>query len=172
MTLDADLMLDGEPEAEFVPGIAATFPRKRISSAALIRDPLGRVMLLDQPYRPTWGLPGGMLDENEPPLAGLHREIREEFGVELPVGPLLAVDWIPRHGAWTDSLQFLFDGGVLTDDDVAGFTVQASEITAVHFVPVDSIGEHVRPSLGRRLVAGLEAQAAGTTSLLEFGRPR
>lgn len=172
MTLADDLLLEGEPEVEFIPGIAATFPRKRISSAALIRDPGGRVMLLDQPYRATWGLPGGMLDENEPPLAGLHREIREEFGVELPVGPLLVVDWIPQHGAWTDSLQFLFDGGVLTTDHVAGFTVQTSEITGIHFVPPASIHEHVRPSVARRLDAGLAALEAGTTSLLEFGRPR
>jgi hypothetical protein len=36
--LDDDLLAEGEPEKEFIPGIAAKMPRKRVAAGALIRD--------------------------------------------------------------------------------------------------------------------------------------
>ena len=35
------------------------------------------------PYEGTWDLPGGFLEEDEHPLAGLRRELREELGVGI-----------------------------------------------------------------------------------------
>ncbi|MFI7586146.1 NUDIX domain-containing protein [Spongisporangium articulatum] len=168
--IDADLVLEGEPEPEFVPGVAATFPRKRVSAAVLVRDAGGRVLLLEQSYRSTWGLPGGVLEDDEPPLTGVLRELREELGVEWPVGRMLAVDWAPRHGVWGDAVHFLFDGGVVDARDVAGFRLEPGEIDAVHLVEPAAVGAHTRPSLARRVAAGLDAVATGRTHLLTFGR--
>jgi 8-oxo-dGTP diphosphatase len=46
----------------------------------------GRLLLARRardPYAGTWDLPGGFLEQDEVPLAGLRRELREEIGVGI-----------------------------------------------------------------------------------------
>ena len=92
MSLEDDLIEEGTPEKEGTPGIAASFPCKRVAAAALFRDREGRILLLQPTYRATWLLPGGVVEENEDPWSGCTREVLEELGRALPVGGLLAVD--------------------------------------------------------------------------------
>jgi 8-oxo-dGTP diphosphatase len=58
------------------------------------------VLLARRAYEPEagkWDLPGGFLEEDEDPLDGLRRELREETGVEIE--PLeLAGIWADRYG--------------------------------------------------------------------------
>jgi ADP-ribose pyrophosphatase YjhB (NUDIX family) len=53
---------------------------------AVCIDERGRVLLgrrANDPGRGLWDLPGGFLHEDEPPLEGLVREVREETGLEI-----------------------------------------------------------------------------------------
>ena len=88
-------------------------PRKRVGADVLLRNGDGDILLVDPRYKPDWDLPGGMAEANEPPHLAAEREVREELGLELRVGPLLVVDWVAPHGPWDDSLMFIFDGGAL-----------------------------------------------------------
>lgn len=44
-----------------------------------------------EPARGLWGLPGGMLELGETVAEGVRREVLEECGVEVEVGPLVGV---------------------------------------------------------------------------------
>jgi ADP-ribose pyrophosphatase YjhB (NUDIX family) len=169
--LAEDLFAEGPPEAEFVPGIAATFATKRIAAAALIRDETGRFLLLEPTYKPTWLPPGGVVEANEDPWDGCVREVREELGLELTPGGLLVVDWVPRQGVWGDSLQFIFDGGRMTAAQAAGIRLQDSEIRSFEFVTLQRAADLTTPSLVRRLGSALTAAERGQPTYLRFGRP-
>jgi 8-oxo-dGTP diphosphatase len=65
----------------------------------------GRLLLLRQPHRVGWSLPGGLLDRGESAADAVVREVREELGVDIAVGrpvtvvvdsPLRRVDVIFR----------------------------------------------------------------------------
>ena len=61
------------------------------AAAALITDPSGGVLLVKPNYRDHWSLPGGVLEHGEPPHRGCAREVAEEVGLQITVGPLLVV---------------------------------------------------------------------------------
>jgi ADP-ribose pyrophosphatase YjhB (NUDIX family) len=50
----------------------------------LVRD--GRVLMLRQPHRDGWSLPGGLLSRGENAAAAVVREVREETGLRIEVG--------------------------------------------------------------------------------------
>lgn len=73
-----------------------------IVTAAVIEDPAGRILITRRPagglHGSLWEFPGGKLEEDETPEAGLSREIREELDIAVTVGAILAVvhhryDW-------------------------------------------------------------------------------
>jgi ADP-ribose pyrophosphatase YjhB (NUDIX family) len=165
-----DLLAEGPPEAEFIPGIAGTFATKRVAAAALIRDQDDRILLVEPIYKPTWLLPGGVVEADEDPVTACAREVREELGLDVRPGPLLIVDWVPRHGVWGDSLQFIFDGGRMTGEQAAGLQLQASELRGAEFVTLERAVDLTPPSLARRLAAALAAATEERPTYLKYGR--
>ncbi len=89
-----------------------SLPGKRIGAGLICRDAEDRVLLVQPTYKPTWEIPGGVVEAGESPAATVAREVREELGVELPVGRLLVVDWLPVRPPKTEGLMMQFDGGV------------------------------------------------------------
>jgi hypothetical protein len=77
---------------------------------------------------------------------------------------------VPRHGVWRDSHQFIFDGGVLTDDQAATIQTHDEELGGLKFLPLESAAAHIRPSLLRRLRTAVTALESGQTIYAEFGR--
>lgn len=172
VSLTDDLLAEGEPEVEFHEGVASRMPRKRVAAGAIIRDQVGRILMVEPIYKPTWDIPGGVVDPNESPMDGCQREIREELGLDLPLTRLLVVDWIPQQGVWHDALMFVFDGGTLTDDQAGRFALPEGELNAVRFVTLDQAEDHLRPSARRRLRTALDVIDAdmGSPAYLQFGR--
>jgi len=162
-----DVIAEGEPEKEFNPGIAARFPRKTVAGGALIRDRAGRILFLEPTYKPTLDIPGGIVEYDESPYDACRREVQEEIGLNLEIGRLLVVDWVPAHGPWTDSLAFVFDGGVLDHD---ALTLDPTEARAHHYLTLDEATPRLRPSMARRLALALQSLSTGSPAYADFGR--
>lgn len=141
----------------------ATQPRKRVSADALIRDPDGHILIVEPTYKPGWDTPGGMSEANEPPHETVHRELHEELGLDVSLGRLLVVDWVPPHGPWDDLLAFVFDGGTLTTEQAGQLRPTDDEIGRICFCPPDELPDRLPKRLERRISAALvvlQGQAA------------
>lgn len=140
--------------------------RKRVATKAVIRDIMGRVLLVNPTYKQHWDLPGGMAEANEPPTTALEREILEELNLHITAGRLLLLDWVGPHGPWDDQLIFVFDGGSLTPEHTT-LTVSDSEISAFDFVTVPEATRLLRPDNANRLTQALLVAETGQTHYTE-----
>jgi 8-oxo-dGTP diphosphatase len=135
------------------------------TAAALITSPSGDVLLVKPNYREYWTLPGGILEEGEPPHVGCAREVREEIGLSVTLGPLLTVAWIAPEGRRPKPIiAFIFDGGVLSD--ASGIVLQESELDEFRFVPPSAVAGHLPPHMAARVDAALGARVAGAAVYL------
>lgn len=155
----------------FLAMLDASLPTKRLIVQGLITDGAGGVLLCELTYKKDWDLVGGVAEPAESPVTSLRREVCEELGLELPVGELLAVDWLPPYKQWTDALLLVFDLGV-HPDLAERVTVQPTELRAVHWSTMEEIGEHVAPYVARLLTSVLGRDQGGRTLFLEDGLPR
>ncbi|MFK4146510.1 NUDIX domain-containing protein [Streptomyces sp. NPDC004065] len=149
----------------------AGLPRVLSGAAALFRDAEGRVLLVEPNYRDGWALPGGTIesDDGETPRGGARRETLEEIGLDREPGRLLAVDWVRGSGR-PPLVAYLYDGGVLTDDDLKAIRLQEEELLSWRLVAPAELTAHLPGALGRRVLAALDVLAEGTgTAELEDG---
>jgi 8-oxo-dGTP diphosphatase len=148
-----------EPEIYY-----ARLPAAYLSAGALITDPDGRVLLVDPNYRDHWLLPGGGVDDNEPPEAACLRELKEELGFDVPVGPLLVVSWQPGRGERPrPTVSFVFDGGIL--ENPGRIRLQEDELDGFAFFEPDEAVTRLGP-IGHRLPAALRAREARIPAFL------
>jgi 8-oxo-dGTP diphosphatase len=136
-------------------------PRKRVAADVIVRDHDDRLLLVNPSYKPDWDLPGGMAEANEPPIEAAARELREELGVSIEIGPLLCVDWIPPHGPWDDTIVFVFDGGVLSRARIDSLQITDDELAAFRFCPRQEAAELLRPYVWQRAESALDALRTG-----------
>ena len=70
------------------------YPERPIVGVGAVIMHEGRVVLVKRRYEPLagrWSLPGGTLEIGETLEAGLAREMREETGLDVEVGPVIEV---------------------------------------------------------------------------------
>lgn len=74
--------------------MAREYPEYPIVGVAAVVLRAGQVLLVQrgrEPAKGLWGVPGGVLELGEAVVDGVRREVREECGIEIEVGPLLGV---------------------------------------------------------------------------------
>ncbi len=147
--------------------------RPRVAAGVLFLDDTERVLMVVPSYKDYLDIPGGMVEPGENPQAAARREVREELGIQPPVGRLLVADW------WTDStngqhdarLLFVFDGGQLAPRDHERITVDGDEIIAYRFHTPAELPTQTTPGLANRLCHAIAARHDGATIYLEDGQP-
>lgn len=84
----------------------------------------------------TWELPGGRLNEGEEPIDGFRRELREELGIEVEVGPIFHTQqlWHERD----KQNNFLIVREVFVESENIKFTLEPQEVAEVQWVTEDT----------------------------------
>lgn len=147
----------------------ASLVRVRAAAGVLFFDQDGRVLLVHPTYKDEWEIPGGSLELDESPLAACEREVKEELGFSPRLGGLLCVDWVPPAPPWDGGLMFLFDGGTLTAEQIAGIRLRPRELDRFEFVDPEAVDEMLVPRLARRVAACLRVRASAGSVYLEDG---
>ena len=144
-----------------------------MAAGALILDEEDRVLLVQPSYYPgRWLMPGGGAELADSPRQACERELREELGIEVTPGPLIAVDWIPAPSQGFAELIYVFDGGRLTRPQIESIRLPEGELTEYQFMTMPDAVARLTPADGRRLMAAREAARAGHGPVyLEHGSP-
>ncbi|MGI5245137.1 NUDIX domain-containing protein [Dactylosporangium sp. CA-139066] len=146
----------------------ANLPTFHAAAAVLITDPAGRVLLVKPNYRESWLMPGGYVEADEFPHDAARREVREELGLTLDIGALLAVDWAPAADPRPRAMvNLIFDGGVLEEAEHA-IRLRTQELDSYAFVSVLESAQLLPAAVAQRVPASLEARRSGATRYL-FG---
>lgn len=127
----------------------------RLAAYAVIVDDQDRVLLAlwNEPAEPLWTLPGGGVELHETAEEGAVREVKEETGYDVELGPLLGIQTRTVEsavtGRWLRHVHVAFEarviGGELTAE-VGGTTDEA------RWIPRSDVPELPRSSQVRRFV--------------------
>ncbi|MYV60578.1 NUDIX domain-containing protein, partial [Streptomyces sp. SID4931] len=99
------------------------------------------------------------------------RETAEEIGLDVAPGRLLAVDWV-RGPDRPPIVAYLYDGGVLTAEQLAAIRLQEEELLSWRLVDPADLDAYLLGTLGGRVRAALEAlMSGGGPAELEDGVP-
>ncbi|MDN5725449.1 MAG: NUDIX hydrolase [Propionibacteriales bacterium] len=134
-----------------------------------MRDPDERIVLCRTTFKPDWELPGGIVEPGETPRDGALREVSEELGLDLEVGRLLIMDWMPPYLGWEDACELIFDGGLVEPADLDCYVLDGHEIAEVRLVTLAEAGELVTPLSHRRLTIASSLQP-GAFAYTENGK--
>ncbi|WP_329173533.1 MULTISPECIES: NUDIX hydrolase [unclassified Streptomyces] len=152
----------------------ASLPRILAGASMLFRSADGRILIVEPNYRDdgTWTLPGGTIesDQDETPRQGARRETLEEIGLDVAPGALLVLDWSSGPGR-PPSVSFLYDGGVLSDEQLAAVRLQESELDSWRLIDPAEADRYFSPGQAGRIRAALAALAAGRPAELVDSHP-
>ncbi len=140
----------------------------RVAAGALFFDNAGRVLLVKPTYKNGWDIPGGYVEPGESPRAACIREVYEELGLMINAETLLVVDWAPAENEG-DKMLFVFDAGILSDQNYSEIQFIDGELADSIFVTPADLEQYLSGRLHRRLRTAIEAKQRNATAYAEHG---
>lgn len=144
-----------------------TLPKKRMGVGALFLNENNELLIVKPSYKDHWSVPGGVVDENESPQKACKREVKEEIGLDIERPKFLCVDWTSPTPEKGESLQFIFFGGALQQEQINKIKLQADEISEYQFLSLEKALPLLSEKLKRRIPKCLEAMKNNTALYLE-----
>lgn len=146
----------------------SNLPKKRMGAGALFFDKTGRLLIVKPSYKGYWSIPGGVVEKDESPKRGCLREIREEIGLSVSDIEFVSVSYSPDKEDKGESLQFMFNAGILDDEDISKIKIDGKEITEFKFVPIqEAVKLFNQQGLARRISKDIEAIKNGKPIYIE-----
>ena len=144
-----------------------SLPKKRIGTGILFFDEAGKLLIVKPNYKDGWAIPGGTADEGESPKSAAVRETKEEIGLDAQDLTLVCIHYSSAKGVHTESIQFIFFGGVLDSNQISGIKLADDELDEFKFVSTEEAKAMLTHGLSRRLPFCLDAIKNKTAIYLE-----
>ncbi|MFB6840989.1 NUDIX domain-containing protein [Streptomyces sp. NPDC056361] len=155
------------PPVEYI----ATLPRATAYACLYFTDTAGRPFQLRASDRTErWQWPGGNMDPGETPWETAVRECREETGMTFTGEPrLLGTHFVTDRGEdWpANHIGFVFDGGELTDEQIAAVVLDPGEHSEYSLRTLDEWEREMTPGEFVRLAEIDRARRTGATVYVE-----
>ncbi len=134
-----------------------------IAAAGVVVSRKGEVLLVHRPKYDDWSFPKGKIDPGEHVTTAAVREVAEETGLDIRLGPPLSTQrYTVRNGQERTKLVSYWTGRVIGGDDVATYQPNA-EIDAVEWVSIDKAPDWLtydrdRETLAERALLGRRSE--------------
>jgi 8-oxo-(d)GTP phosphatase len=140
------------------------------AGAAVLRRRSGRteVLMVHAAKYGEWTLPKGKLDPGETPGEAAVREVEEETGVRIGLGPPLPCQtygFLDRSGDARTKVVHYWVGRAVGSDDVSAYSTNA-EITEVRWVPVDRAPDRLTHARDAAVLRAALAHERPTSALV------
>jgi 8-oxo-dGTP diphosphatase len=144
-----------------------SLPKKRMGAGCLFFNEKDEILLVKPNYKPVWEIPGGVVEQNESPKQGCQREVLEEIGLDRAIGRLLVIDYNSQVDIKTESLMFVFDGGLLSETEIAIIQLQEKELDDFAFFAQDALSDVLTKTLTARVLAAWKQRTTNGGIYLE-----
>lgn len=136
--------------------------KKQVGTAVIFFNNEDKILIVKPNYRESWLTPGGSVDEGESPLACATRETKEEIGLNITNLQLVGVYHSTGKGMYPDSLKFIFNGGILSDEQIANIQLQTEELEEYTFKSIPEALPLLSNSLQKSIPNCLKAMEENT----------
>jgi len=131
-------------------------PAEIIAAGAVVTRKGKEILLVHRPKYDDWSFPKGKLDPDEHIVTTAVREVAEETGLDIRLGPPLSTQRYPvRNGRLATKVVHYWVGRVVGDDDVASYRPNA-EIDEVAWLPIEDAREQLTYQYDRDTLAESE----------------
>ena len=148
-----------------------SLPTKRTSTGAIFQNEALEYLLVKPNYLDHWQLAGGVVEQNESPSSCCKREVREELGLELHGYRLICIDYNSARPPATESVYFIFFGGILKPSHIGRIVLQEEELSSYGFFTVHEAQRLLNERMSIRLTYCVDAIEKGEIYYLENQKP-
>ncbi|MER5389914.1 NUDIX domain-containing protein [Saccharopolyspora sp. NPDC002686] len=131
-----------------------------VATAAIVRDELDRVLMIERTDNGLWAVPGGAQEIGETTRESVIREVREETGIDVEVTGIVGIYSDPRHVIAYDDGEVRQEFSIVFHAKrIGGEPRTSSESRQVHWVEPAKIDRlDIHPSMRLRIQHALEGR--------------